>query len=92
MRRKNRSPEEQERRAKIRELLQLSNVSSMEDIQDLFKETIAEFMEEGLDAAELSEELGYSKYDYKNKETENSRNICSFGDRQIICVVLCLMK
>ena len=73
MGKRNRSPEEQERRAKIRELLQLSNVSSMEDIQDLFKETIAEFMEDGLDA-ELSEELGYSKYDYKNKDTDNSRN------------------
>lgn len=71
--RKERSAEEQERRAKIRELLQLSGVSSMADIQDLFKETIAEFMEDGLDA-ELTEELGYSKYDYKNKETENSRN------------------
>lgn len=73
MRRKDRSAEEQERRAKIRELLQLSNVSSMEDIQNLFKETIAEFMEDSLDA-ELSEELGYSKYDYRNKDTDNSRN------------------
>ena len=71
--RKNRSPEEQARRAKIRELLQENNISSMEDIQNLFKETIAEFMENGLDA-ELDDELGYSKYDYKNKETENSRN------------------
>ncbi len=73
MGRRNRSPEEEARRAKIRELLELSSVSSMEDIQNLFKETIAEFMEEGLDA-ELSEELGYSKYDYRNKETDNSRN------------------
>ena len=73
MRRKDRSAEEQERRAKIRELLQLSNVSSMEDIQNLFKETIAEFVEDSLDA-ELSEELGYSKYDYRNKDTDNSRN------------------
>ena len=32
MGRRNRSPEEQERRAKIRELLQMSNVSSIEDI------------------------------------------------------------
>ncbi|MEY8319184.1 IS256 family transposase [Oscillospiraceae bacterium 50-58] len=73
MGRKERSPEEQARRAKIRELLQLSSVSSIEDIQNLFKETIAEFMEEGLET-ELSEELGYSKYDYRNKETDNSRN------------------
>ena len=67
------SPEEKARRAKIRELLQESNVSSMDDIQDLFKETIAEFMENGLEA-ELDEELGYSKYDYRNKATGNSRN------------------
>ncbi len=86
MSRKNRTPEEKERRAKIRELLQLSNVSSMADIQNLFKESIAEFMENGLEA-ELDEELGYSKYDYRNKETDNSRNghsskqlRTSFGD------------
>ena len=86
MGRKNRTPEENERRAKIRELLQMANIGSMDDIQELFKETIAEFMENGLDA-ELDEELGYSKYDYKNKETDNSRNghssktlRTSFGD------------
>ena len=73
MSRRKRSPEEQARREKIRELLQISGVSSMEDIQNLFKETIAEFMENGLDA-ELDEELGYSKYDYRNKDTDNSRN------------------
>lgn len=73
MARRNRTPEENARRAKIRELLQESNISSMKDIQNLFKETIAEFMENGLDA-ELDEELGYSKYDYRNKDTDNSRN------------------
>lgn len=71
--RRNRSPEEEARRAKIRELLKESNIGSMDDIQELFKETIAEFMENGLDA-ELDEELGYSRYDYKNKDTDNSRN------------------
>jgi len=55
--RRNRSPEEEARRAKIRELLQESNIGSMADIQELFKETISEFMENGLDA-ELDEELG----------------------------------
>lgn len=91
MSRKNRSPEEQARRAKIRELLQASNISSMDDIQNLFKETIAEFMENGLES-ELDEELGYSKYDYKNKDTDNSRNghssktlRTSFGDVDV-CV------
>ena len=70
MTRKKRTPEENARREKIRELLQLANIGSMDDIQNLFKETIAEFMENGLDA-ELDDELGYSKYDYKNKGTSD---------------------
>ena len=89
MSRRKRSPEEQARREKIRELLQSGGISSMEDIQNLFKETIAEFMENGLDA-ELDDELGYSRYDYKNKNTENSRNghssktlRTSFGDVEV---------
>ena len=73
MTRRKRTPEEEARREKIRELLQVSNIDSMADIQNLFKETIAEFMENGLEA-ELAEDLGYSKYDYKNKEGTNSRN------------------
>ena len=64
--RKKRTPEEMERRAKIRELLQVSNVSSMVDIQNLFKGTIAEFMENSLDA-ELDDELGYSKYEQRDR-------------------------
>lgn len=62
MAKRNRTPEENERRNKIRELLQLSGVSSMDDIQQLFREKIAEFMEDGPEA-ELDEELGYSRYD-----------------------------
>ena len=58
MSRKNRTPEENARREKIRELLQMANIGSMDDIQNLFKETIAEFMENGLEA-ELEDELGY---------------------------------
>lgn len=73
MSRKNRTPEENARRAKIRELLQEANIASMADIQNLFRETIAEFIENGLEAG-LDEELGYSKYDFYNKETDNSRN------------------
>lgn len=86
MARRNRSPEEIERRARIREFLQLAHVSSMNDLQDIFKDAIAEFFENGLDA-ELEDTLGYSKYDYKNKKTDNSRNgrsnktlRTSFGD------------
>ncbi len=73
MARKNRTPEENARREKIRELLQMASIGSMDDIQNLFKETIAEFMENGLEA-ELDDKLGNIKYDYKNKDTDNSRN------------------
>ena len=83
MSRKNRTPEEKARREKIRELLQMANIGSMEDIQSLFKETIAEFMENGLEA-ELDDKLGYSKYDYKNKDTDNSRNRYSMADLKAI--------
>ena len=86
---KKRTPEGNARRTKIRELLEMSNITSMDDIQNLFTETIAEFMEDGLET-ELDEELGYSRYDYRNKNTENSRNghssktlRTSFGDVEV---------
>ena len=67
----------------------MANIGSMDDIQNLFKETIAEFMENGLEA-ELDDELGYSRYDYRNKSTDNSRNghssktlRTSFGDVEV---------
>ena len=76
MARKDRTPEENARREKIHGLLQKANTGSMNDIQNLFKETIAEFMENGLEA-ELDDELGYSDYDYKHKDTDSSRNCYS---------------
>ena len=62
-----RSPEEATRREKIRELLALADVNGMEDIRQLFRETIAEFIEDGLDA-EMDEHLGYGRYDTKEDE------------------------
>ena len=71
------SPEEraakQERRKKLKELLGAMEVEDMGDLKSLFKEMVGEVLENGLEA-ELDDELGYSKYDYKNKETDNSRN------------------
>lgn len=77
MSRKNRTPEENARREKIRELQQMANIGSMDDIQNLFKETIAEFMENGLEA-ELDDELGCSRYDYRSKTLRTS-----FGDVEV---------
>lgn len=64
-------------------------VKDMSDINSLFKEMVGDILENGLEA-ELDEELGYSKYDYRNKDTSNSRNghssktmKTSFGDVEI---------
>jgi transposase-like protein len=45
----------------------------MEDIQNLFRDMIGSFVGNGLEG-ELEDELGYGKYDYRNKGTDNSRN------------------
>lgn len=72
-RRRGETEEQRARRELISELLSAANVQNMDDIWELFKETIAEFMQGSLEA-ELDEELGYEPYDVKNKNTENSRN------------------
>lgn len=87
------SPEEMAakaaRKEKIRELMSEMQVNDMNDINNLFKEMVGDILENGLEA-ELDEELGYSKYDYRNKDTSNSRNgyssktmKTSFGDVEI---------
>lgn len=45
----------------------------MDGVHALVKELTAGLIQECMDA-ELEEELGYSRYDYKNKRTDNSRN------------------
>ena len=73
MPRRKRTPEELERKAKVRELMQDLDINDMSDINALFKEFVGDILENGLEA-ELDDELGYSKYDYHNKDTDNSRN------------------
>ena len=51
----------------------LLDVEDMSDLRSVFKETVGEVLENGLEA-ELDDELGYTRYDYRNKDTENSRN------------------
>lgn len=61
-----------ERKEKFREFLSSLDVEDMSDLRSIFKEMVGEVLENGLEA-ELDDELGYSKYDYRNKDTENSR-------------------
>jgi len=67
------SPEEIRRKELFRELIAVSGIKSAADAQNLVKEMLSETLE-GMLEAELDDELGYSKYDYRNKQTENSRN------------------
>ena len=71
------SPEERgaekERKEQIQGVLSGLEIKDFSDIQALFKEMVGEVLQNGLEC-ELDDELGYTKYDYRNKETENSRN------------------
>jgi len=67
------TPERRAQRKKLLALLQDAGINDVEGVQELFKEMVGTVLENGLEG-ELEEELGYSKYDYRNKQTENSRN------------------
>jgi putative transposase len=57
----------------MRQLIEERGIKDIAGVQALVKELTAGLIQEAMNA-ELEEELGYSKYDYKNKQTENSRN------------------
>lgn len=89
MGRRNESPEKKRRRELIRELLKDSPLKDGEDFNALMREMMAQVLEGSLEG-ELEEELGYTRYDYRNKDTDNSRNgfsqktvRTSHGDMQI---------
>ena len=57
----------------MRQLIDERGVNDLSGVHTMVKELTAELIQEIMDA-ELETELGYSKYDYKNKQTGNSRN------------------
>lgn len=58
---------------KLKELIAEYGIKDMNDVHEFVKMLTSETIQAALDA-ELDSELGYSKYDYKNKQTSNSRN------------------
>ena len=87
------SPEEraaeQERKENLRNIMKGLEVKNFDDLKDVFKMMVGEMLENGLDG-ELDDALGYTKYDYRHKEGENSRNgyskktlKTSFGETEI---------
>lgn len=76
-----------ERKEKLREFLQLLDVEDYSDLRSVFKETVGEVLENGLEAR-LDDELGYSKYDLSKQgyreqqeriQPEIRQNKCGFG-------------
>jgi len=57
----------------MRQLIDERGIKDLAGVQAMVKELTAGMIQEIMDA-ELDDELGYSKYDYKNKQTDNSRN------------------
>lgn len=87
------SPEERaaekERKSQLLQLAQCLDPEKKYDFQSMFKEMLSLFLENGLEG-ELEDELGYSKYDYRNKSTDNTRNghskkniKSSYGDLEV---------
>lgn len=88
---RNESPQKQAMREMMQRYLRENDVHLKDgtDVNTVMKDMMSVLLEGVLDE-ELDEELGYSKYDYRNKDTDNSRNghsqktmHTSYGDMEI---------
>ena len=75
MARRKDSPQKAAMREMMRDHLKNNDISIKDgtDVNGIMRDMMSVLLEGALDE-ELDEELGYSKYDYRNKETDNSRN------------------
>lgn len=62
-----------ERKEFIDNLLQHYDPQNVNDVQEMLKDLLGDTLQ-GMLEAEMNDHLGYSKYDYQNKETDDSRN------------------
>lgn len=88
---KNDSPQKAAMRELMSSYLKQNNVKIKDgtDANALMRDMMSVILEGTLDE-EMNEELGYSKYDYRNKDMDNSRNghspktmHTSYGDMEI---------
>ena len=91
MARKKDTPQKAALRELMSSYLKENNVKIKDgtDVNSIMRDMMSVILEGALDE-ELDQELGYSKYDYRNKETDNSRNghsqktmHTSYGDMEI---------
>ena len=61
-----------ERKAFINSLLEHYQQNDALDVQGMLKDLLGDTLQ-GMLEAEMDQKLGYSKYDYQNKETDDSR-------------------
>lgn len=62
-----------ERKAFINSLLEHYQPKDAGDVQEMLKDLLGDTLQ-GMLESEMDAKLGYSKYDYQNKETDDSRN------------------
>ncbi|MBR0105580.1 MAG: IS256 family transposase [Lachnospiraceae bacterium] len=62
-----------ERKALIQGLLEHYKPEDAQDVQAMLRDLLGDTLQEMLEA-EMDDHLGYSRYDYKNKQTDDSRN------------------
>ena len=74
MARRKDSPQKAAMREMMRDYLKNNdiNIKDGTDVNSIMRDMMSVLLEGALDE-ELDEELGYSKYDYRNKETDNSK-------------------
>ena len=91
MAKRNQNPRKAAMRKMMGEFLRENDISLKDgaDVNSLMREMMAALIEETLDG-ELDDKLGYDRYDYENKETDNSRNghsqktmHTSYGDMEV---------
>lgn len=62
-----------ERKEFINSLIEHYHPEEAADVQEMLKDLLGDTLQ-GMLGAEMDEKLDYSKYDYRNKETDDSRN------------------
>ena len=62
-----------ERKAFINSLIEHYQPEDAQDVQEMLKDLLGDTLQ-GMLEAEMDDKLGYTKYDYRNKDTDDSRN------------------
>lgn len=77
-----------ERREFINGLLEHYQPTDAQDVQEMLKDLLGDTLQ-GMLEAEMDQKLGYSKYDYQNKKTDDSRN--DYSHKTVINILFFLV-